>query len=291
MSSTAIVVQDFDLSKIRYSRPKSYNGSHCINILYDGNSYLNLQTPLSYSFGMTKNEKDNKYSATILFDTPEDDKSEVKYFEKMMRELEEKIVSDIVRDEKKEWKKILNTDTKYDSLKTEVKTLMIENKLGNHLVKEPKIKDKGYSNQMNVKIRDYQGTIKLDTYVMNDKKSVYMDTEKQDTPKLYDPFEVLWRTFDEKKPLLALIGILNFTIWVVNGNIYISPTMSQVIVRETIKKSVKVQINEKGIDGFVVADKEETNGSDSNEVEEEEVEEEVEEDEDEEPEPVRVVRR
>lgn len=291
MSSTAIVVQDFDLSKIKYSRPKSYNGSHCINILYDGNSYLNLQTPLSYSFGMTKNEKDNKYSATILFDTPEDDKSEVKYFEKMMRELEEKIVADIVRDDKKEWKKVLNTDAKYDNLKPEVKTLMIENKLGNHLVKEPKIKDKGYSNQMNVKIRDYQGTIKLDTYVMNDKKSVYMDTEKKDTPKLYDPFEVLWRTFDEKKPLLALIGILNFTIWVVNGNIYISPTMSQVIVRESVKKSVKVQINEKGIDGFVVADKE-AEGSGSGNNEEEEVEEEVEEEEeeDEEPEPVKVRR-
>jgi hypothetical protein len=286
MSSKAIVVSELDLSKISYSNPKTYSTSHCINVLYDGRSYLNLQTPICSSFGMTKNDKDNKYSMTILFNTPEEDKTEITLFENQMKNLEEKIISDIVKDEKKQWKKILNLDSKYDNLKPEVKTLMIENKLGNHLVKEPKTKDKGYSNQMNVKIRDYGGSIKLDTYLMNEKKSVYMDSEKPDTPKLYDPFEFLYRNFNDKKPPLTLIGIINFAIWVVNGNIYISPSMNQVIVSEGPKKSQKVLINEKGIEGFVVADKEEEKksdkGSSSNEDdEEEEVEEEVEEDEEE----------
>lgn len=276
--SRAIVSQEFDITKIRYSRPKTYNSSQCINILYDGNSYLNLQTPMVLSFGMSKNDKDNKYSMTILFDTPDDDKTDVRLFEKCIRDIQDKVVSDIVRDEKKEWKKILNFDSKFENQKPEVKTLMIENKFGNQLVREPKIKDKNYSNQMNVKVRDINGSVKLDTFMMNEEKSVYMENG---SPKSYDAYELLYRSFDEKKPLLHMIGIINFTIWIVNGNIYISPSISQVIVKENKRVTSKVMINEKGVGGFV--EKKPNDDEEEEEEVEEEVEEEEEEDDDEEP--------
>jgi hypothetical protein len=285
--SKAVVIQEFDINKIAYSKPKNYNGAQCINIVYPGSGYLHLQTPLMSSFGISKNQTDGKYSMTLILDvnSTEEDKEEVRTFEKVMRELQDKIIDDIVSDEKKEWKKILNLDNKYDKLNKEVKKLMIENKLGNKIVKEPKIKDKGYSNLMNVKIREYNSSLKVDTYLMNDKKNLYTENGQ---PKLYDAFKLLYREFQDKKPPVNVIGIITFSIWVLNGNIYISPSMTQVIVKEQQKISSKVSINEKGIDGFI--EKDINSNSDDDEQEEEEVEEEEEVDDDEEQMP-KVVRR
>lgn len=289
--SKAIVVQEFDVNKISYSKPKTYNSSQCINIVYPGSGYLHLQTPLVSSFGISKNEKDNKYSMTLLFDVnskeKEEEKEEVRQFEKCMRDLQDKIISDIVKDEKKEWKKILNFDTKFENLKPEVKTLMIENKLGNQLVREPKIKDKNYANQMNVKVRDYNGSLKLDTYLMNDTKNLYTENGE---PKLYDAFNLLYRKFEEKKPPVSVIGIITFSIWIVNGNIYISPSITQVIVKEQKKLSSRVTINEKGIQGFIEKSKDNSDDEGEEVEEDEEVEEEDEEEDDEDKMP-KVVRR
>lgn len=238
----AVLFNEINLSEISYGKPKKQNQGSVVNIFYKG-VYLTIQTPaMNTSFGLS--EYEGKWTLNLSFNPYGCMKQEIDDFQQFLESLKEKIIQDIV--DKGLYKEWLGVGDKWEKYSAEMKTELINQKVGNDLVKwSKKDLEKKYPPTMSIKIPQNRDSkeFRISVFKMNDEGSIEMDSQGQFIE--YDPRQLL--IFDESvKVKPKVFCLFNINIWLVNSNIYISPVCSQILVSPAKKSNMKFTFNPRG---------------------------------------------
>lgn len=246
----AIIPENFDISLVNFGKVKKQENGNVVNIYYHNkreniNQILYLQTPLLDTFGMSLpyhkkdinvqqvNNQLEKYILTLIL-------SEQKELLNVLDQLEEKIKNDLSQIHYKTW---LNDNVnKLDKLNSDVRTLMIEQKIVKHLYKH------NPSNKnlitMNCKmLKKENGNWSFDTNCLEENCGDTFDIIKENgNYKLFDPYDLLYMD-GVKKKLPKLYCVFSVSIWIINGNIYLSPNVQRLLIKKVKTEIPKVMFD------------------------------------------------
>jgi len=243
------------LSKISFGKPKPQTMGCVVNLFYksgDVNGYLQIQTPLMNTFGISKDEKYGKYSMGLSFyeNSPNEEFNRLNtQFRENMEKLEDKIIHDIASKYYKEWP--IGGDA-WESFPLEVRIAMVKSKLGKQKLVRSNVKDGNVYKTLNLKVgikNDKDGNptdeFKMETFMLDNDSRIIRDA--QGNNKLFDTKDLLLNLVQQKKVRPKVICLFQMTIWIVNTNIFMSPQIVQCVVEPPKAMSMKAVFNEKGI--------------------------------------------
>lgn len=233
----AIVTENFDISLVNFGKLKKQENGSVVNIYYKNkreniNQILYLQTPLLDTFGMSLpyHKKDiniqqvkedmEKYILTLILN----DNSK---FINVLDELQEKIKNDLAQYHYKTW---LNDNTeKLDKMELDIKRLMIEQKIVKQLYKTNSNQSKQSLITMNCKmLKKENGKWSFDTNCLEESTGNII--KENDNYKSFDPLELLYAD-GVKKKFPKVYCVLSISIWIINGNIYLSPNVERLLCK------------------------------------------------------------
>jgi hypothetical protein len=237
----AIIAKDFDENKISYGYLKKVSLGSVVNVYYE-KSQLTLQTPLMNTFGLS--EYEGKWSMSLVFsETNGVNGDDLNMFRGVLARLREKIISDIVK--KKYYEEWLGVRDKWDRHSEAMKIELVTSKVGKDFVAHSKKDtDRKYPPTMNLKVMKDKETddFRLSIYKLINEVDLEMDATGEPLDFGKDALELLHFSNMEgvriRPPVYCLFTI---NIWIVNSNIYITPTCTQVCMAPTkilIRKAV-----------------------------------------------------
>lgn len=239
----AILASELDISKVSFGKVVKQTQGSLVNVYYEGNGSLKLQTPLMNTFGMSRVEENGKWTMSLLFSDKNVDGEAVRQFQDCMEKLEEKIVHDITTKYYKTW---LNVGDKWDKFSEDMRRELVIQKLGNHFLRHSKNSEKNYDPTMNLKINKKKDSedLKVDVYMMDEENRVLLDESGE--YKSYDWNEHLVFSKEDRRPRPKVYCLFGITIWLVNSNIYLSPTVFQILIQQPKMLTSKVSFNKRG---------------------------------------------
>lgn len=233
----AVVTENFDISLVNFGKVKKQENGSLVNIYYKNkrenmNQILYLQTPLLDTFGMNLpyHKKDinaqqvkediEKYILTlILNDNPK--------FINVLDQLQEKIKNDLAQNHYKTW--LNDTTGKLDNMELDIRTLMIEQKIVKQLYKTNSSQSKQNLITMNCKmLKKENGNWCFDTNCLDENTGEII--KENGNYKSFDPLELLYIDM-VKKRLPKVYCIFSISIWIINGNIYLSPNVQRLLLK------------------------------------------------------------
>lgn len=279
-SYKAVTFSEFDITKMEFGKPKKQNQGSVVNILYNQRNFV-MQTPLMNTFGLSQYE--NKWTLSLSFNTNNPtSEQEVGTFKKCIDEIEEKLITELTNGLYREW---LGIGDKWDKFSLEMKRELISQKCEKRLLKHSK-KDveKKYAPTMNIKLNKKKDSedFYVNTFMMDDENRIILN-EKGEYVE-YDIKEKLYfEQTEEKKIKPRIYCLFSMSIWLISGNIYLTPVCNQVLIQPVKMMSTRVTFNEKGFMKLEDTKMSLEGDAEGNEEEEEEDQQEYDEDDDEMP--------
>lgn len=229
MSEEAVLFSEFNPSLVSFGKLRKQTLGQVVNVFYNSR-YLTIQTPLMNTFGIS--EYEGKWSLGLSLNTNNpQQQEEVLRFKTVMEELEEKVLNDVSQYHYKEW---LGVGDKWDKFSSEMRREMVSQKIGNKFFKHSK-KDveKKYPPTMNIKLNKKSNSdsdeFNVSVFMMDDENRIICD-EKGEF-KQFDIREHLLFDLMDSRPKPKIYCLFGISIWLVNSNIYISPTCSQILIQ------------------------------------------------------------
>lgn len=244
-SYKAITYSEFDIKKVNFTKPRKANQGSVVNVRYMDKNLV-LQTPLMSTFGLSRYEE--KWSLCLsLYAYNQQAEAEMAKFRSCIDDIEEKIISDLVGGLYKEW---LGVGDKWDKFSKDLIRELVMQKCEKKLLKHSKKDvDRKYAPTINIKLnrKKEEDGFYVNTFMLGDDNRIIVN-EKGDcvefdiTEKLY--FE---NTFGEEKKIRPKVYCLfSMSIWLINGNIFVTPVCNQVLIQPVKPMTMRVTFNEKG---------------------------------------------
>lgn len=241
----AVIPKDFDENKITYGYMKKLPLGSVVNVYYNG-SYLTLQTPLMNTFGIS--EYEGKWSLGLVFSETNGVNSEdLNQFKSVLVRLREKIICDIVK--KKYYEEWLGIKDKWDKHSDAMKIELVTSKIGKDFVTySKKDHDRKYPPTMSLKVlkdRDVDD-FRLNIYKLINEQDFELDIDGEPLDYGKQTLELLHFQGQESRTRQTVYCLFTINIWVVNSNIYITPTCTQVCLAPTKSFVRKAIFNRQG---------------------------------------------
>jgi hypothetical protein len=243
-SYKAIIFSELDVNKISFGKPKKHNQGSVVNIRYNDRQNFVVQTPLMNTFGIS--QYNDKWSLSLSFNysngLSEDDLFK---FQKVIEDIEEKVLVDLTNGLYKDW---LGVGDKWDKYSVDLKREMISSKYNKGLLRHSK-KDieRKYAPTMNIKLNKKKDSqeFSVDTFMMDaenrilcNHKGEYLEHDIKDL--LYS------EETEERRNRPRVYCLFSMSIWIINGNIYLTPVCNQVLIQPLKNSIQRVTFNEKG---------------------------------------------
>jgi hypothetical protein len=177
-----------------------------------------------------------KYILTLIIDDKSRDNNK---FIEVLNQLQNKIKNDIANYHYKSW---LNDNLQYHNMELNIRLLMIEQKIVKDLYKVVDNGNEKYSTMNCKMLKQENGGWMFDTNCID------METEniikENGSYKLFEPSDYLLYTQDGiKKKMPKLYCIFSISIWIINGNIYLSPNIHRILLKPIKRENPKVVFN------------------------------------------------
>jgi hypothetical protein len=242
MSEEAVLFSEFNPSLVSFGRPKKQNQGAVVNVFYN-QRYLTIQTPLMNTFGIS--EYEGKWSIGLTLNSKNLlQQEEVSKFKLVMEEFEKKILNDVSEVYYKEWLGI----EKWDKFSPEMRKEMVSQKIGSKFFKHSKKdEEKKYEPTMNIKLSKKWNSddFNVSCYIMDDDNRILCDENGE--YKSFDIRENLMFDPTDKRPKPSVYCLFGINIWLINNNIYITSSCSQILIKP-VKYSAysKISFNSRG---------------------------------------------
>lgn len=241
----AVIAKDFDEGKISYGYLKKLSLGSVVNVYYGG-SYLTLQTPLMNTFGMS--EYEGKWSIGLVFSETNGVNSEdLQQFKGVLMRLREKIISDIVK--KKFYEEWLGVKDKWEKHSEAMKIELVTSKVGKDFVTHSKKDhDRKYPPTMSLKVLKDKETddFRISIYKLINESDFEMDLDGEPFDFGKQALELLHFPAQEGRIRPTVYCLFTINIWIVNSNIYITPTCTQICLAPTKMFVRKAIFNRQG---------------------------------------------
>ncbi len=248
MSEEAVLFSEFNPNLVSFSKPKKQTLGQVVNVFYN-QRYLTIQTPLMNTFGISEYEGKWSLGLTLNAKNPQQ-QEEVAKFKAVMEDFEQKVLNDISEIHYKEWlgPSLGSGIEKWDRFSSEMRKEMVSQKIGNKFFKHSKKdEEKKYEPTMNIKLSKKQNLddFNVSCYMMDDENRILCDEKGE--YKSFDVRDHLMFDPMDKRPRPNIYCLFGICIWLVNNNIYISPTCSQILIKP-VKYSTysKISFNSRG---------------------------------------------
>lgn len=243
-SYKAVIFSEVDVSKISFGKPKKHNQGSVINVRYNERQNFVIQTPLMNTFGIS--QYNDKWTLGLSFNYSSGlSEEDLTRFQKVIEDIEEKVLVDVAGGLYKEW---LGVGDKWDKFSIDLKREMISSKYNKGLLRHSK-KDveKKYAPTMNIKLNKKKESQEflVDTFMMDAENRIICN-EKGEFVE-YDIKEQLYYEETEERRLKPRVYCLfSMSIWIISGNIFLTPVCNQVLIQPVKNSIQRVTFNEKG---------------------------------------------
>lgn len=243
-SYKAIIFSEVDVNKITFGKPKKHNQGSVVNLKYNERQNFVIQTPLMNTFGIST--YNDKWTLGLSFSyangLSEDD---LQKFQKVIEDIEEKVLTDLANGLYKDW---LGVGDKWDKFSVDLKREMISSKYNKGLLRySKKYAEKKYAPTMNIKLNKKRDTneFNVDTFMMDSENRIICN-EKGEYVE-FDVKEQLYSEDSEEKRIRPRVYCLfSMSIWIINGNIFLTPVCNQILIQPVKNTIQRVTFNEKG---------------------------------------------
>jgi hypothetical protein len=248
-SYKAITYSEFDISKVSFSKPRKASQGSVVNVKYLDRPLV-LQTPLMSTFGLSRYE--DKWSLCLsLYAYNQQAEHENAKFRACIEELEEKLINELVGGLYKEW---LCVGDKWDKFSKDLIRELVLQKCDKRLLKHSKKDvDKRYAPTMNIKLnknRENGGEgFYVSTFMLGEDNRI-IQNENGDCRE-YDIMEKLYfdpssSSAEDRRIRPKVYCLFSLSIWLINGNIFLTPVCNQVLIQPVKPMMMRVTFNEKG---------------------------------------------
>jgi hypothetical protein len=243
-SYKAIIFSEVDVNKITFGKPKKHNQGSVVNVKYNDRQNFVIQTPLMNTFGIST--YNDKWTLGLSFSysngLSEDD---LLKFQKVIEDIEEKVLTDLANGLYKDW---LGVGDKWDKFSIDLKREMVSSKYNKSLLRySKKHAEKKYAPTMNIKLNKKRDTseFNVDTFMMDSENRIICN-EKGEYIE-FDIKEHLYSEDSEEKRIRPRVYCLfSMSIWIINGNIFLTPVCNQILIQPVKSTIQRVTFNEKG---------------------------------------------
>lgn len=243
-SYKAIIFSEVDVNKITFGKPKKHNQGSVVNVKYNDRQNFVIQTPLMNTFGIST--YNDKWTLGLSFSysngLSEDD---LLKFQKVIEDIEEKVLTDLANGLYKDW---LGVGDKWDKFSIDLKREMVSSKYNKSLLRySKKHAEKKYAPTMNIKLNKKRDTseFNVDTFMMDSENRIICN-EKGEYVE-FDIKEHLYSEDSEEKRIRPRVYCLfSMSIWIINGNIFLTPVCNQILIQPVKSTIQRVTFNEKG---------------------------------------------
>lgn len=243
-SYKAIIFSEVDVNKITFGKPKKHNQGSVVNVKYNDRQNFVIQTPLMNTFGIST--YNDKWTLGLSFSysngLSEDD---LLKFQKVIEDIEEKVLTDLANGLYKDW---LGVGDKWDKFSIDLKREMVSSKYNKSLLRySKKHAEKKYAPTMNIKLNKKRDTneFNVDTFMMDSENRIICN-EKGEYLE-FDIKEHLYSEDSEEKRIRPRVYCLfSMSIWIINGNIFLTPVCNQILIQPVKSTIQRVTFNEKG---------------------------------------------
>lgn len=247
----AILLQDFDESKISYGFLKRQTQGSVVSVYYN-DSFLTLQTPLMNTFGIS--EMEGKWSMNLIFSESNGvNSADIALFKDVLNRLRQKVVNDIVS--KKLYVEWMGIKDKWNNHSEELKRELVSQMIGSEFLKHSK-KDveKKYPPTMGLKVHRNRDTQEFNMSVFKalDNNQFECNEDMEPIDFRADIMNLLHFQGQDVKVRPKVYCLVCFNIWIINNSLYITPSCNSVCLTPVKVYNNRARFNVRGFTHQIV---------------------------------------